>query len=118
MSGERDVGAPLEDMIDACERIILFTAGLTDSEVSSENSPVWGSVLHHLAVTGEAAKRVPPAVQRRRPKVDWRRIAGMRDKVIHCYFGIERRIVIDTIRVAIPAVLPQLRSLLQELDAE
>lgn len=118
MSGARDAGAPLEDMIDACERILLFTAGLTDAEVTSEDSPVWGAVLHHLAVAGEAAKRVPPAIQRRRPAVDWRRIAGMRDKVIHCYFGIEKQLVIRAVRESIPGVLPQLRSLLRELDAE
>ncbi|MDZ4168475.1 MAG: HepT-like ribonuclease domain-containing protein [Coriobacteriia bacterium] len=117
MSGVRDVGAHVEDMIDACEKILLFTQGLDDADILIETSPLWGSVLHHLVVMGEAAKHVPPAIQARRPQINWRRIAGMRDKLVHYYFGVDAGLVINAVRQSVPEALPQLRSLLVELDA-
>lgn len=118
MYGERDRGSHVEDMIESCERILLFTRGLSDSEVADEGSPVWAAVLHHFTVLGEAAKHLGPEIRDRRPEVDWRRIAGMRDKLVHNYFGIDAGLVLSAVRDSIPAALPQLRSLLAELDAE
>lgn len=118
MSGARDLGAHVQDMIDACEKILLFTQGLSDGDIVIDTSPVWGSVLHHLVVMGEAAKHVPPGIRARRPQINWRRLAGMRDKLVHYYFGVDAGLVIDAVRQSVPEALPQLRSILLELDAE
>lgn len=115
--GERDVGSHVEDMVEACERILLFSDGLTDDEVADAQSPVWGAILHNLAVMGEAAKHIAPDVQERAPGVAWKRIAGMRDKVVHYYFGIDTGLVLSAVRCSVPEALPQLRQLLAELDA-
>lgn len=118
MSGERDLGSYAVDMIEACERIILFARGVTDAELVDESRPTCGAVLHYLMVLGEAAKQVPDEWQQRHGEIPWKRIAGMRDKIAHYYFGLDARTVILTVRTSVPAILPQLRAMLEAMDAE
>ena len=58
--------------------------------------------MRSLEVIGEAAKRLPTSVKQQYPEVEWRAIAGMRDRLIHGYFGIDYDIVWDAITEKIP----------------
>jgi uncharacterized protein with HEPN domain len=118
VSGKRDYGSYLEDMVEASERIIMFSADAKDEELLLESSPLRGAILHNLVVLGEAAKHVPQSIADRRPEVPWGDIAGMRDWIVHNYFGIKGATILETVRSGVPAALPQLRSLLAEIDAE
>jgi uncharacterized protein with HEPN domain len=104
-------------MIEACERIIVFSTDVPDTEVTG-SGVVGAAILHQLVVLGEAAKHVPQVMRTRRPAVPWEDIAGMRDMIVHYYFGLDEDIVRETVRSGVPAALPQLRSLLSEIDAE
>lgn len=118
MYGGRDYGSHVQDMIECCERIILFSRDASDQELLSEQTPLRGAVLHDLMILGEASKHVPSVWVSRYASIPWKRIAGMRDKIVHYYFGIDEEITLTTIRTSIPEVLPQLRSMLAEMDAE
>ena len=66
---------------------------------------------------GEAAKNVPDSLRARYPAVPWKEMAGMRDKVIHFYFGVDCQLVWLAVKECIPAVESAIRQILREIDA-
>ena len=114
----RDDEAYLRDMIAACERLGVVSRGVSDDVLLSPEGLHRGTILHLFTVLGEAAKHIAPETRARRPEVPWSDIAGMRDKVVHYYFGLDEIVVADAVRRSVPHDLPALRSLLAELEAE
>jgi uncharacterized protein with HEPN domain len=72
------------------------------------------AVIRALEVIGEAAKRGSPSVRRKHPDVPWRGMAGMRDKVIHGYFGVDSDLVWRTVHDDLPRVRAAIRALLPQ----
>lgn len=96
----RDARVHLEDMVEACNRISEYTAGLTFETFRADQKTV-DAVIRNLEIIGEAAKRIPDEVQRR-IAVEWKRIAGLRDVLIHEYFEISIEIVWDIVQTKVP----------------
>jgi uncharacterized protein with HEPN domain len=74
------------------------------------------AVVRSLEVIGEAAKSVPDEVRGKYPMVPWKEMAGMRDKVIHFYFGVDREAVWLAVNDQIPAVKPLIEQILHDLE--
>jgi len=66
--------------------------------------------VRSLEVIGEAAKKLPAEFRARESRIDWRRVAGMRDRLIHDYFGVDYDIIWDVVRMQ----LPDLRRVVEE----
>jgi uncharacterized protein with HEPN domain len=101
----RDCQVYVEDIIAAISSIDLYTKGLTYEDFVSDKKTV-DAVIRNLEVIGEATKQVPLAVRQKYPKVPWRDMAGMRDKLIHGYFGVQLNVVWKTIKERLPEVQP------------
>lgn len=72
--------------------------------------------VRSLEIIGEAAKQVPDEIRNRCSQIPWRSMAGLRDKLIHAYFGVDYEIVWDVVSNEVPALLPARRELLTNLE--
>ena len=79
-----------------------------------EDETLRRAFVRSLEIIGEAAKRMPPAFTEKHPEIEWRSMAGMRDRLIHGYFGVDYELVWDVIRTKIPDPASRIRRLLAE----
>ncbi len=70
--------------------------------------------MRNLEVIGEAVKKVPDEVRSRHPDVEWKKIAGLRDILIHEYFGIDANIIWDIVRTKLPQLEQEVEKILSE----
>jgi uncharacterized protein with HEPN domain len=109
----RDYKVYLDDILEATARIRAYTVGLSLEELRKDTKTL-DAVVRNLEVIGEAAKKVPPEVRRRKPGVEWKKIAGLRDVLIHEYFGIDLDIIWDIVQNKIPLLEHHVQQLLSE----
>jgi len=93
----RDYKVYLEDILEAIRKIREFTNG-TSLAALSKDAKTLDAVIRNLEVIGEAVKRLPEEVRSQQPDVEWKKIAGLRDILIHEYFGINVEVVWDVIQ--------------------
>ena len=111
---KRSVKCYLQDILDAIEKIKKYTAKV-DYEMFSKNEMMIDAVLMNIAIIGENVKKIPEDVKERYPDIPWKDIAGMRDKVIHDYFGVDVNIVWETIKKDVPELEQKIKVMLKEL---
>ena len=104
----------IEDILNSIIKIERFVEGLTFEDFKSDDKTVF-AVIRALEIIGEASKKVPQPIKNKYQQIPWREISGMRDKLIHGYFGVDLRVVWDTIKIDIANLKPQIKKMLDEM---
>jgi len=109
----RDSKVYLEDILEAVRRIRSYTAGLSRPSFVNDKKTV-DAVIRNLEVIGEAVKGLAPEFRNRHPAVEWQKIAGLRDILIHAYFGVDLEILWDIVDTKLSALEAEVTAMLEE----
>ena len=82
-------------------------------EVFMASETLRRAAVRSLEIIGEAAKKVPEEFRAKYPTIEWRAMAGMRDRLIHDYFGVDYELVWDVVHNRIPILRSQIASILE-----
>ena len=110
---KRDHNLFLEDMLDAIEAISGYTNSLDIKSFIDDRKTV-DAVIRNLEILGEAASQVPESFKNKSVNIDWRGMIGLRNRLIHGYFGVDENILWQIIQDD----LPDLKSQLIELQSK
>ena len=114
MNSERICIDYLEDILDALIKVKKFIEGMTCDQFSVDDKTIF-AVIRGLEIIGEATKHIPEQVRESYPELPWREMAGIRDKLIHDYFGVNIKVVWKTATEDLPKLEPKIRLIITDL---
>lgn len=114
MNEERTYLDSIEDIEDAIEKVARFIDGFDEEQFVQDDKTVF-AVIRAFEILGEATKQIPASIRAQYAEVPWTEMAQMRDKLIHHYFGVNRKVVWKTATEQLPILLPRIRQMLQEM---
>jgi uncharacterized protein with HEPN domain len=92
-----------------------FIENISYEEFAQDTKTVY-ALLRAIEVIGEATKNIPATIRKKYPEIPWKDMAGMRDKVIHEYFGVKIERVWLTVKDDIPKIKPLIKKVFEELS--
>ncbi len=112
----RDERVYLLHVLDAIDAILEYTADGREAFFADRKTQ--DAVIRNVEIIGQAVKGLSDRTRALQPGVPWRQIAGMRDKLIHEYFGVDLALVWDVVERELPLLRPQIEALIQRLPAD
>ncbi|MBS7247329.1 MAG: DUF86 domain-containing protein [Candidatus Jordarchaeales archaeon] len=107
----------VEDIVEAMEDAMSFVEGMNYDDFINDKRTIY-AVIRALEVIGEAVKKIPNSVRNSYSQIPWKDMAGMRDKLIHEYFGIDLKRIWKTIKEDIPNLKPLFEKILKDLEKQ
>ena len=111
----RDDKSLLLDMQVAAGDAVAWLEGSSYADFE-RNREKQRAIFNAVQEIGEAASRVTPEFRKTHPSIPWRKIVGMRHRLVHAYFDIEPDIVWDTVRNDLPALIARIEALTRDTD--
>ena len=102
----------LQDILTAIERIEEFIGSMSFDEFQRDDKTT-SAVIRKLEIIGEAAKGVSSDIRNNNRHIPWKEMAGMRDKLIHFYFGVDHALVWSTIVRRLPEVKKMIKVIIE-----
>ena len=112
---KREIVDYIEDIISAMDKAMDFVKNMSYEEFTRDDKTVY-AVVRAIEIIGEAVKNIPGVIRKKYPEIPWKDMAGMRNKVIHEYFGVKLNIVWRTVKEEIPPLKPLFEKLLKKLE--
>ncbi|MBU3912674.1 MAG: DUF86 domain-containing protein [Nanoarchaeota archaeon] len=110
----KDSAVFIKHILESIENIEEFMSGVSEKEFI-KNKEKQSAVIRQIEIIGEAVKNLPKEFTDKHPTLPWRDIAGMRDKVIHNYFGVDLIVILKTIQEDIPNLKKKILKIKEEL---
>ncbi len=111
----RDYKLFVKDMLDCINKIEGFVKDISYDDFI-EDDKTSSAVVRKLEVIGEATKNIPKEIRQKYKELPWRDMAGMRDKVIHFYFGVDYEVVWKVVKERLPEIRPYIEKIIKEWD--
>lgn len=105
----------VEDILESIDKIETYVANM-HFENFTQDSKTIDAVVRNLEIIGEASNHIPDELKKKYSEIEWRKIIGLRNRVIHEYFGVSLRIVWQIIKNEIPPLSGQIKNILVEDD--
>ena len=109
----RSWGFRIADIVEAINNVLDYTDGMGYENFISDRKTI-DAVIRNFIVIGEASSRLPDALVEKYPDVPWREMRDMRNIRVHEYFGIDNRVVWETIKKNLPPILPLLQKIMEK----
>lgn len=114
---KRDIALYIKDILKNMDKAGRFIKDITYEDFASDEKTNY-AVVRCVEIIGEAAKNIPENIRRKYPDIPWKKMAGMRDKISHFYFGIDMKKVWLAVKRDIPKIKPQIRKILKDISKE
>lgn len=114
MSKDREVIDYLEDALKAMEKAEAFTLQMSYADFIKDDKTIF-AVIRAIEIIGEAVKHIPEDFRVKTPGIPWRDIAGMRDVLVHEYFGVDLETVWKTVKEDIHQIKPDMADILEKV---
>ncbi len=106
----------LQHILDECKYIVSVITPKTTKDAFLSDETLKRAIARSLEIIGEATKKIPADVKYHWQSIQWRNMAGMRDKLIHDYMGIDYHIVWDVAKNVIPSLLEQIQEVIEQSE--
>ncbi|MDB5286905.1 MAG: hypothetical protein JWR05_1854 [Mucilaginibacter sp.] len=103
----------LEDILESAEKILTYTQSLTYEEFTADSKTI-DAVVRNFEIIGEAANRLPDEFKDASEQVDWHKIRGLRNRIVHNYFGIDYSIIWSVKENYLSVLIAEVKELLNK----
>ncbi len=115
MRKKREIRDYVNDILENINKVQKFTSGIIYDEFIENDEKIY-AVIRAIEIIGEAAKKIPVEIKSKYSDIPWKDISGMRDKVIHEYFGVDLKLVWTTAIKEIPPLKEKIELILKTLE--
>ena len=105
----------LEDILDAMSKIMIYSEGIGYDDFV-ENTMLNEAVIRNLEIIGEASKNMPQNLRKQYPDISWKSMIGLRNIMIHEYFGVDLTIVWQIVTKNIPETKPMIEEMVKQIE--
>jgi len=109
---QRQPKAFFDDILEAIRKIEKYSKNLSLDKLKKDEM-IQDAIIRNLEIIGEAVKNIPVAVKDENPEIEWKKISGLRDILIHTYFGIDLEIIWGIIAEKLPPLKKKVLKLIE-----
>jgi len=114
---KRDIKVFIQDILESIELIKGYTKGVNEDDFfdKDDNLQMKDAIIRRLEIIGEAVKSIPDGFRKKHPDIPWKQISGMRDVIIHEYFGVKLERVWKTAKKDLPELKKAISRILEKI---